>query len=137
MVIENENIQELKVTKVVKKIDTDVDLTISDLLHQNEMFSKDLKQKINNKQLLLNGEPLTWEQLKIKIDSFDEAGDFVFKNIESIRPFSFLNLEEMFETDIPVIKKLLNGLFLLKVAKKKWFIIKIIGMELKTNDYER
>jgi len=137
MVIENENIQELKVTKVVKKIDTDVELTISDLLHQNEMFSKDLKQKINNKQLLLNGEPLTWEQLKIKIDSFDEAGDFVFKNIESIRPFSFLNLEEMFETDIPVIKKLLNGLFLLKVAKKKWFIIKIIGMELKTNDYER
>jgi hypothetical protein len=123
MVIEDKNIQVLKVTKVVKKNDTDDDLNISDLLHQNEMFSKDLKQKINNKQLLLNGEPLTWEQLKIKIDSFDEAGDFVFKNIESIRPVSFLNLEEMFEVNIPFIKTLLNGLFLLKVAKKKWFVI--------------
>jgi hypothetical protein len=82
--MENENISKLKLTDVVEET------TISDLLHRNEMFSKDIKQKISNKQLLLNGEPLIWEQLKIKINSFDEAGNFIYKNLEIIRPI--LNL---------------------------------------------
>jgi hypothetical protein len=107
----------LKITEVMEE------MTISDLLRNNDLFSKDIKQKINNKQLLLNGEPMTLEHLKLNINSFDEAGDFIFKNLEKIRPISFLNLEDMFEADTPFIKTLFNDLFLLKIAKKKWFVI--------------
>jgi hypothetical protein len=117
MELENKNILNLKVTEVVEET------TISDLLRKNELFSKDVKQKINNKQLSLNGEPMTFEHLKMSIDSFDEAGDFVFKNIEKVRPVSFLNLEELFEVEIPFIRLLFNDLFLLKIAKKKWFVV--------------
>ena len=84
-----------------------------------------IKQKINNKQLLLNGEPMTLEHLKMKINSLDEAGYFIFKNIEIIRPVSFLNLEEMFEAEIPFIKSLFKNLHLLKISKKKCFVLRL------------
>jgi hypothetical protein len=123
MKLENNDIHILKVTKINEE------MTISDLLRNNELYSKDVKQKINNKQLFLNGVPLTLEQLNNKIYSLDEAGDFIFKNIEIIKSVSFfLNIDEMFEAEIPFVRDLFKDLFLLKIAKKKWFVIKITGM---------
>ncbi len=100
-------------------------ITIGILLQEEGFFSKDIKQKLKNNEILLNGEPLTSEQLKTNIISSIDAGDFIFNNLDNVRRISFLSLEEMFEADIPFVKQILTGKSLLKIAKRRWLVIEL------------
>ncbi len=60
---------------------------ISFLLKSLGFFSKDVKQKVEQKQFILNDSPLTSEQLKYEILAYDEAGDFIFNNIDFFKRY--------------------------------------------------
>lgn len=117
------NITPLSKSDISNALEENRPFDISFLLKTLGFFSKDVKQKIQQQQFKINDEPLTMEHLKSKIVAYDEAGDFVFNNIESLRMYSYFNLEEMFIADIPKLQNLLSGLYILKIAKKKLYVI--------------
>ena len=90
------------------------------------LFSSDIKTSVANKQIKLNDKILTLEDIRnIKIISFDEAGEFIFQNIELFRNLRFLDIDEIFECDIPSVRKHLNGFHKLRINKKLSIIISL------------
>ena len=101
-------------------------ITISEFLRIEGFFSKDLKQKIENKQMTLSGDFLTLDDLKRSISHVYDAGDFIFYNLDFYKENQIISFSDMFEVDIPKYKNIFKDLFLLKAAKKKQYVIKII-----------
>ena len=109
----------LKITNTAKE------LTLLDLIHTEGYFSKDIKQKIIHNQFLINGIPMSNEDLRIKISAFDEAGEFAFNNAHLLYPLQiFHTFYEMFESDLPFFKRLFDEVKLIKLSKRKMIVIK-------------
>jgi hypothetical protein len=107
---------------------TDI-LTIDKLLRLNGLYSSDIKIAMNNKQLKLNGYNLTVDDLNLVVTSYDETGEFIYNKIELFKKLSFLSIDEIFECNIPYVRRVLEGLSRLKLSKKKSLIIKLNGTQ--------
>ncbi|MDD5648877.1 MAG: hypothetical protein PHF86_00425 [Candidatus Nanoarchaeia archaeon] len=99
-------------------------MKLIEIFKKEELFSKDIRQRINNKQITINGIPIKNNDLNIDINFYIDAGDYIFYNLNKFKTISFLNIDEMFECDIPYVKNLLKDFSLLKISKKKLFIFK-------------
>lgn len=95
-------------------------MTLKEILFSLGLTSSEIKQ--NN--ILLNNEKIQQTDLKLEFDSFEDSGNFIFKNIEIIRPISFINFDDLFSCDIPYIKSVLSNYSLLRTSKKQTFILK-------------
>jgi hypothetical protein len=122
-------------------------IKLSEILKQQGLFSQDIKARLKNKQISINGESIS-EDINIDcsiikntkkdatgqcfnndIADVIDAGDFLFNLIRSnekwqnqIRIFGF---EELFDTNIEnELTLFLKSFIFLKISKKQIFILK-------------
>jgi len=112
---------------------------LSDILKEKGLFSNDIKSRIKNKQLKINGNQIS-EDIEIHVISFGknekdediwwiDAGDFLFfeivPNLIWAKQCFILGFEELFSSDIKnELTKFLNGFFCLRISKKELIILK-------------
>jgi hypothetical protein len=123
-------------------------IKISEILKQQGLFSQDIKTRIKNKQITINGEIVSDENFEIdcnvikntkkditgiefggEVADVIDVGDFVFKLVSNEKWLSMLQIfgfENLFgETNIKNdLTLFLKDFILLKTSKKQIFVIK-------------
>lgn len=114
-------------------------MKLSDVLKQKGLFSNDIKSRIKNKQLRINGNQIS-EDIEIHAIPFGkndngediwwiDAGDFIFyeicKNHTWINRCKIFGFENLFMSDIKNdLTEFLKGFFCLQISKKEVLILK-------------
>lgn len=122
-------------------------MKLFDILKQFGLFSNDLRTRINNGQISINGEVVK-ENIELNVEMIDEsnakiieAGDFISKLIISKqKPYTtskltygeifaiqlkIFGLENLFDSNINNdLTKILNDYILVKISKKEIFMLK-------------
>jgi hypothetical protein len=109
-------------------------MKLSEILKQLGLFSNDIKLRLKNKQISVNGVSINTD---IDLDVEEEiikAGDFVFKLLKSHKEFEkqmeFLGFENLFDFDSEKtnvkneLTSFLNNFICIKISKKEIFILK-------------
>ncbi len=105
-------------------------MKLSEFLKAQGMFSQDIKIRIKNKQMALDGESIT-EDIDLNIDSLNtiDAGDFIFENIagnkQRIQLTNIVGFENLstcnIENDLTRLMKLFH---VLRISKRDLMVIK-------------
>lgn len=122
-------------------------MKLFDILKQFGLFSNDLRTRINNGQISINGEVIK-ENIELDVEMIDESnakiievGDFISKLIISKqKPYTeskltygeifaiqlkVFGLENLFDSNINNdLTKILNDYILVKISKKEIFMLK-------------
>lgn len=113
--------------------------TIKDILMEGTgMFSKEFHTRLKNKQLKVNGEPITENiELDIEMISFNDIlkikienlGDFIFREICSNEQWKnkcrFIPIEDMINSNIKNdLIEFLDNFIIIRISKKDVFIVK-------------
>ena len=125
-------------------------MKLFDILKQFGLFSNDIKTRINNGQISINGEVIK-ENLELEVELVDESnvkiievGDFICKLITSNQEsntnsklacgeifaiqLKIFGLENLFDSNINnELTKILNDYILVKMSKKEIFMLKKIN----------
>jgi hypothetical protein len=131
-------------------------MKLFDILKQQGIFSNDLRIRINNGQIFINGEVIK-ENIELDVEMIDEsnvkiieAGDFVSKLLISKQKpntnskltygeifaiqLKIFGIENLFDSNIDnELTKILNQHIIIKISKKEMFILKKIK---KIKSYE-
>ena len=87
----------------------------------------ELKQRIANKQITLDGEPLSFQAYKaLCLDNAVELGDFLFHvSLTQTQKFwlSLFNTEDWATTNVPCLQEIFGKRQILKISKKKYYVI--------------
>jgi hypothetical protein len=128
---------------------------ISEILKQQGLFSNDIKTRIKNKQIFINGESISddleFDCSIIKnvnkdvtgvefgndiVEVFD-AGDFVFdlvSNRKWLARIQVFGIENLFDTNIENdLTLFLKKFIFVKISKKQIFVIKKTNIDEETN----
>ncbi len=104
-------------------------MLISDILKNYGLFSTDIKNRMKNGQILLNGEYIK-NDIDINVDkNIVIAGNFVFNllkyNPEFYTVLKIVGFENLFECNIQhKIMESINKYHLLKISKKELILLK-------------
>ena len=120
-------------------------MTIHEILKIQGLFSQDIKVKIKNGQIKLNGEDVTDSSLDLDLEfseedlklieknkfKFEEAGNFLFKAIKDPECRALISGMEGIHPEVwpdlnftnKLVEKFKN-VFVLKLSKKEWIILK-------------
>jgi hypothetical protein len=122
-------------------------MTIHEILKIQGLFSQDIKAKIKNGQIKLNGEDVTDGSLDLNLEfseedlklikenkfKFEDAGNFLFKAIKDPECFEICKGMEGIHPevwpDLNFTNKLVEKfkkVYVLKLSKKEWIILKKI-----------
>jgi hypothetical protein len=90
--------------------------------------SKEIKIRMGNNLIKINGEPIKERHQELPVeDEAEELGEFVFRNIEALAPFTgLITIKDMFgpePTNIPALQFLTEHL-LLSISKREHFVFK-------------
>ena len=109
-------------------------MKLFDILKQRGLFSSDIKVRIKNKQITLNGEVIIFDlDMNIELENDKakvfEVGDFIFNLIKSNNNFSnqlmIFGFEDLFESNIKSeLTNILNQFVIIKTSKKETFLLK-------------
>lgn len=98
-------------------------MNIVEFLKQHGMFAQEIKTRLQNKQITLNGEPLD-KNSEIEFKEIIDAGEFVFNEIAPNKKLSTLSkvvgFENLFGSNLGV----LQNFSLLKLSRKESLILK-------------
>lgn len=109
-------------------------MKLFDILKQQGLFANDIRMRINNGQININGNVVKDNiEMDIELDEFSnakiiEAGDFICKLISTQQIFTIqlkiFGLENLFESNINnELTKHLNRFILVKTSKKEFFLL--------------
>jgi hypothetical protein len=98
-------------------------MILRDILKKEGLFGNDIRERVSNGQLTINNKKISNVDLDREIFNYDTMGDFLFKNIKLFNTLKFLSVDEIFECDIPFIRKELENKELLKISKKQLFVL--------------
>ena len=120
-------------------------MTIHEILKIQGLFSQDIKTKIKNGQIKLNGEDVLDGSLNLDLEfneeelklieerkfKFEDAGNFLFKCIKDPECFEICKAMEGIHPEVWPELNFTNKLvekfqkvFVLKLSKKEWIILK-------------
>lgn len=110
-------------------------IKIFEVLKQNGLFSNDIRTRLKNKQLEINGEKLTSNiELDVEVDDDDnvdiiETGGFICNLIKNNNTFllqmKIFGFENLFDSNInSELTKIFDDFFLIKISKKDSFLIR-------------
>ena len=109
-------------------------MKLFDILKKRGLFSSDIKVRIKNKQITLNGDIVNFDiELDIELENDNvkvfEVGDFIFNLIKTNKEFSeklmFFEFEKLFDSNIKNdLTNILNQFFIIKTSKKEIFLLK-------------
>ncbi len=106
--------------------------TLADLIRLNGFFSNDVKQKVLGKQFLIDGEPMGMDDIKMELHTCEEAGEFVWNNRQVFTetfPEAFwiiFIIDDLFYKQSEFLQKLLLNLHLIKLGKRKMFVVSFV-----------
>lgn len=105
-------------------------MKLSELLKANGMFSQDIKIRIKNKQMALDGEPIT-EDIDLNVDSSNtiDAGDFIFENIannkQRIQLTNLVGFENLSTCNIENdLTRLMKQFHVLRISKRDLMVLR-------------
>jgi hypothetical protein len=111
-------------------------MKISEILKLHGLFANDIRQRFNNKQIKLNGEPSVNVDLDVElkindngdIDGIITAGDFIFNLISDnpliIPQLKIFDFETLSESNINnKLTKVLKNYFILRFSKRDVIIL--------------
>ena len=110
---------------------------LSEILKQQGLFAQDIKARIKNKQIFINGEPISEDvdvdcatiinKEGVEVVKFIEAGDFLFSllhNNDWAEKILFFGIENLFDTNIENDLTLhLKGFIFIVFAKKRMIVL--------------
>ena len=105
-------------------------MKLSEILKHLGLFSQDIKTRIKNKQIAINGEVVCED---IELDCIDinpiDVGEFIFDLISANNIFKqqlkIFPLEELFNSNIDnQLTKILEDYILIKISKKQMFLVR-------------
>lgn len=109
-------------------------MKLFDILKQRGLFSNDIKARIKNKQITLNGEVIIFDlDLNIELENDKakvfEVGDFIFNLIKSNEKFSnqliIFGFDDLFDSNIKSdLTTILDQFIVIKTSKKETFLLK-------------
>jgi hypothetical protein len=113
-------------------------IKLSEILKQQGLFSQDIKVRIKNKQIQINGESISEDNeidcviIKDKRDNdvidIVDAGDFLFGYVSNenwLAKIKIFGFENLFNTNIEnELTLVLKGFMFIKVSKKQMFVLK-------------
>jgi hypothetical protein len=121
-------------------------INLSEILKQQGLFSQDIKTRINNKQIFINGclvsedveidcamvkntkKDVTGKEFGNEIVDFIDAGDFLFDLISNrnwLLKIQMFGFENLFDTNIKNdLTLFLKSFILLKISKKQILVLK-------------
>lgn len=98
-------------------------MSIVELLKQQGMFAQEIRTRLQNKQITLNGDPLE-KNSEVEFSEILDAGDFVFNEIVSNQKLKTLaqivGFENLFGSNLGV----LQNHSILRLSKKEILILK-------------
>lgn len=98
-------------------------MNIVEFLKQQGMFAQEIRTRLKNKQITLNGEPLE-QNSEIEFKEIIDTGEFVFNEIVPDKKLSTLSkvigFENLFGSNLGV----LQNCSLLKLSRKESLILK-------------
>lgn len=98
-------------------------MNIVELLKQHGMFAQEIKTRLQNKQITLNGEPLD-RNSEIEFKEIIDAGEFVFNEIapnEKLKTLSkIFGFENLFGSNLNILK----DHSILRLSKKEVLILR-------------
>lgn len=98
-------------------------MNIIELLKKHGMFAQEIKTRLQNKQITLNGEPLE-KNSEIEFSEIIDAGDFVFNEIVPNKRLCLLSkvfgFENLFGSNLGV----LPNHSILRLSRKQVLILK-------------
>ncbi len=98
-------------------------MNIVELLKQHGMFAQEIKTRLQNKQITLNGEPLD-RNSEIEFKEIIDAGEFVFSQIvtnEKLKTLSkIFGFENLFGSNLNILK----DYSILRLSKKEILILR-------------
>lgn len=103
---------------------------LSDILKSRNLFSKEIKTRFANRQIQLNGEPLSGdiEIGDVTEEDIIEVGDFVFeliKNTKWSKQLRLFGLENIIDSNIANdLTEHLKDFMVIRTSKKEAFVIK-------------
>lgn len=109
-------------------------MKLFDILKQRGLFSSDIKTRIKNKQITVNGDVVNSDiELNIELENDNvkvfEIGDFIFNLIKSNKKISnqlmIFGIEDLFDSNIKnELTNILDQFFIIKTSKKEIFLLK-------------
>jgi len=110
-------------------------MKLSEILKEQGLFSRDIKIRINNKKMMLNGEPIEGD-IDIEFEKIFDAGEFISQNCEITKLDVILSnliggIDFLFNAtlnNVPVhtltkMFRLLNQHQILRISKKEIFVL--------------
>jgi hypothetical protein len=106
-----------------------METTLFDILKEQGLFSNDIKSRMKNKQIKINGEIVT-ENLKINISGIFPTDEFIASlcsNPKWALQMQFIGLENILFSNIETdLKEVLKKNIIIRTSKKQSFVIKTI-----------
>jgi hypothetical protein len=135
-------------------------MVIHEILKEHGIFSNDIKVKIKNGQIKLNGEVVTDPLMDLDIEfvkkedrptketpAFEDAGNFLFRAISKDKEcfdlctamgVDGLGIHPEFWPDLNFTNKLVEKfrkVYVLKISKKEWIILQKKEVEIETEEF--
>lgn len=106
-------------------------ILLSDILKSKGVFSKEIKTRIANKQILVNGNPVD-NDVKLDIDfwgQFVDSGEFVSQILQKNQIWflriKFLGIDALMSGEIENdLTEFLNEFIFIRISKKESFFLK-------------
>ena len=94
-------------------------MTLKGLILSSGFYSKDIKNKIKNKQFKINDKPLLLEDLNSEIDYSKEAGEHISENLKDFS--NLIDIDCSFDSVLKITKQRYS---MLRLSKHLLYVIR-------------